>query len=268
MPEHSSAITRRRPLSAACAFLVTIFGVAGVLRAQDNYEIQVYGADLVPKGHTMVELHSNFTFLGSTTSADGVRPTQHALHETLEITRGFADVFKVGFYTFTSTTPGVGPEWVGTHIRPRFAAPARWQWPVGVSISQEFGYVRRIFSADTWSWEIRPIIDQKAGPLYWSVNPALERSLQGPATRDGFVFAPNAEVAWDLTPKIQAAIEYYGSFGSLQHFAAISQTTQQLFPAINLDLGPEWEFNLGVGPGGLTAATDRMLVKLILGRRI
>ncbi|MGH9528291.1 MAG: hypothetical protein ACRD2S_00050, partial [Terriglobales bacterium] len=29
--------------------------------AQDNYEIQVYGSDLVPAGNTMVELHSNFT---------------------------------------------------------------------------------------------------------------------------------------------------------------------------------------------------------------
>jgi hypothetical protein len=29
--------------------------------AQGNYEVQVYGADLVPKDVTMVELHSNFT---------------------------------------------------------------------------------------------------------------------------------------------------------------------------------------------------------------
>jgi hypothetical protein len=36
------------------------FGVpAG--RAQDNYEIQVYGYDTVDPGKTMVELHSNFT---------------------------------------------------------------------------------------------------------------------------------------------------------------------------------------------------------------
>ena len=29
-------------------------------QAQDNYEIQVYGSDLVEPKHTMVELHSNF----------------------------------------------------------------------------------------------------------------------------------------------------------------------------------------------------------------
>jgi len=51
-------------------------------RAQDNYEIQVYGADTVDAGHTMVELHSNFTFQGSKTEQDGMRPTNHQWHET------------------------------------------------------------------------------------------------------------------------------------------------------------------------------------------
>ena len=58
-------------------------------KAQDNYEIQVYGVDTVDRGHTMVELHSNFTFEGSKTSQDGMRPTNHQWHETIEITHGF-----------------------------------------------------------------------------------------------------------------------------------------------------------------------------------
>jgi hypothetical protein len=32
--------------------------------AQNNYEIQVYGAETVPAGRTMVELHSNYTIDG------------------------------------------------------------------------------------------------------------------------------------------------------------------------------------------------------------
>ena len=67
---------------------------------QDNYEIQVYGAETVEKGHTMVELHSNFTARGNTTSTDGTIPTNHQLHETLEITHGFTNWFETGFYLF------------------------------------------------------------------------------------------------------------------------------------------------------------------------
>jgi len=48
---------------------------------------------MVPPGRTMVELHSNFIFQGSKNTVDGVRPDEHALHETIEITQGFTQWF-------------------------------------------------------------------------------------------------------------------------------------------------------------------------------
>jgi hypothetical protein len=58
------------------------------LRAQGNYEIQVYGASTVEPKSTMIELHSNYTPDGQKHQIDGVYPTNHQLHETLEITQG------------------------------------------------------------------------------------------------------------------------------------------------------------------------------------
>jgi hypothetical protein len=55
-----------RHLTISC-LLATLSLAATLARAQDNYEIQVYGFDLVDPGHTMVELHSNFTIDGSKT---------------------------------------------------------------------------------------------------------------------------------------------------------------------------------------------------------
>ena len=103
--------------------------------AQDNYEIQVYGSDTVDPKATMVEFHSNFTFQGRKAFEDGVAPTNHAFHETLEITHGFNSWFETGFYVFTSAEPNQGWQYVGSHIRPRVRAPERWHWPVGVSVS-------------------------------------------------------------------------------------------------------------------------------------
>ena len=40
-----------------------------------------------------------------------------------------------------------------------------------------------------------------------------------------------------------------------------------IVPSVDLNFSPDWEFNLGVG-FGLTQSTDRLLVKLILGRRL
>ncbi len=64
--------------------LLTVMLSASRTRAQDDYEIQVYESELVDPGHTMVELHSNFTIDGSKTIVNGVYPTNHAEHETVD----------------------------------------------------------------------------------------------------------------------------------------------------------------------------------------
>ena len=234
--------------------------------AQDNYEIQVYGSDLVDPGRTMVELHSNFTIDGSKQIVNGVYPTNHAEHETVEITHGFNDWFECGFYIFTSINEGHNWQWVGDHIRPRVAIPKKWHWPVGLSISNEIGYQRRQFSEDTWTWEIRPILDQKVGRWYWSLNPTLDRSFHGENVHQGVVFSPNFKFSYDFVPKISGGLEYYGSAGPVTGFDALSQQQHQIFTAIDLNLAPQWEVNFGLGVG-LTGATDHLIAKMILGYR-
>ncbi len=128
----------------------------------------------------MVELHSNFTADGQHNVVNGMYPTNHAEHETIEITQGINKWSEVGFYIFTSERSGQGIQWVGDHIRPRVRVPDSWHWPVGVSLSTEFGYQRARYAPDTWDWEIRPIVDKQSGRWYWSVNPALERAWHGP----------------------------------------------------------------------------------------
>ena len=124
--------------------LISILLVAAHSAAQDNYEIQVYGSDVVAPRSTMVEIHSNFTVEGSKTVQDGVLPTNHAMHETLEITQGINDWAEVGFYVFTSIQPDGGWQWVGDHIRPRVRVPENWHWPVGLSLSNERGMSLRL----------------------------------------------------------------------------------------------------------------------------
>jgi hypothetical protein len=187
--------------------LCTVVALAPFARAQENYEIQVYGSDTVLPRSTMVEIHSNFTVNGSKTVEGGMLPTNHAEHETLELTQGINDWSEVGFYVFTSIQPDGGWQWVGDHIRPRVRVPEKWHWPVGVSLSTEIGYQRAAFSPDTWTWEIRPILDKKIGPWYLSFNPALDRSFHGPGVNQGVAFSPNVKVSYDFTKKIAGGFE-------------------------------------------------------------
>jgi hypothetical protein len=262
-PAHARGRVPKAQLLIAAGIL--LLGISGA-QAQDDYEIQVYASETVPPGMTMFELHSNFTVRGERQELGGVEPSNHALHETIEITHGFTPWFETGFYVFTSVQPAEGWEWVGDHIRPRVRVPEDWEWPVGVSLSTEIGYQRRRFSEDTWTWELRPILDKQWGPWYFSINPAFEKSLEGLNEDHSWSFAPSAKFSVDVIPELGVGAEYYSSLGPVTHLSPASQQQHQIFPAIDLNVSPDLELNFGVG-WGLTSSTDRLVVKLILGWR-
>ena len=244
------------------SFLVTI---AAETFAQDNYEIQVYGSETVGEGETMVELHSNYTPEGQTFT-DGVRPSEDADHETLEITHGFNPWFEVGFYVFTNMHSDYGWQWVGDHIRPRIRVPENLDWPVGVSLSAEAGYQQPEYSSDTWTLELRPIIDKDFSFAYISFNPTFGISFKGENEGKGFDFEPNLKVAFHASKFFDIGAEYYGTTGPVFNPDPIDQQSHAIFAALDLNISPEWEFNIGPG-WGLTKSTDGLVVKMIVGRR-
>ena len=243
-----------------CLFSFSVF-------AQENYEIQVYASPTMARRQTIFELHSNYTFLGGKDIKDGVLPSYHSIHETIEITHGIADNFELGFYLFTNYTPNYGWQIIGTHIRPRIAAPEKWKLPVGLSLSAEIGWQKQEYSAETFSLEIRPIIDKTLGNLYLAFNPVLSVTLSGIDQPSAPSFAPNLKAAYAVSPKICLGTEYYGNLGPLNQFEKIAQQNHAFFVVADLYVDPKWEVNFGPG-FGLTESTDGFVMKLILGRRI
>src|SRR6201986_4038883 len=208
--------------------LVIFFGLTALrAHAQGNYEIQVYGAPTVAPRTTMVELHSNFTVQGQRHEINGVYPTNHQLHETVEITTGISNWAEIGFYIFTSEQAGHGVQWVGDHIRPRVRVPDSWHWKVGVSLSTEVGYQPAVYSPVTWTWEIRPIVDKTIGRWYFAVNPALERTFRGPDVSQGFGFAPSAKISYDFPRVVSAGIEWYADYGAIRNPSPVHDQQQQ-----------------------------------------
>lgn len=243
---------------------VTLLSVS--VKAQDNYEIQVYGSETVDSGRTMIELHSNNTLRGSkTTDEYGMLPTNHVQHETIEITHGWTPWFETGFYIFNSIGSDGRTAYVGSHIRPRVAAPENWKWPVGVSLSLEFGFQKAAFDPNTATLEIRPIIDKKIDKVYISINPTLDQSFKGPDEHRGLIFSPNIKASYDVTSVVALGFEYYGTTGPFFHYDPIAQQDHQIFVAGDLNFDPNWEVNFGYGIGSQIA--DRSIIKLIIGRR-
>jgi hypothetical protein len=235
--------------------------------SQENYEIQVYGSETMAKNTTIFELHSNYTGRGTRTIENGVFPTNHSIHETIEITHGFTENFELGFYLFNAIGSQNRTGFVGTHIRPRIRVPEKWNWPVGISLSTELGYQNLAYSEDDWSLEIRPIIDKRFDKFYISFNPVFDKSLHGLNKNEKPGFSPNIKTSYDFSSKVAAGFEYYGSLGTIGHFLPFSAQDHCLFIATDLDLDPRWEFNFGYGIG-LNSKTDAGIFKMILGYRL
>jgi hypothetical protein len=235
-------------------------------RSQENYEIQVYSSPTMTKGSSIFEIHSNFTFAGEKNIVEGVNPTHHALHETLEITQGITENFEIGFYLFTNYTSSYGYKVIGTHIRPRISVPAKWNWPLGVSLSTEFGYQRRQYSTDTWNIELRPIFDKQFKDLYISFNPTFGISIKPDSNSHTPGFEPALKASYTIH-KFALGFEYYADLGMLDNIPKLSQQSHALFVVADLYLDPRWEIN--IGPGfGLTKNTDDLVFKILIGRRI
>lgn len=250
-------------LRLAIALLTLLWlAFSGTLTAQENYEIQVYPSQTIGKGLTIAELHSNVSPFGLKGAGSSDEP--HPFHETLEISHGFTPNFEIGIYQFMNVQSGMQVQMIGTHLRPRISLPAEWGWPVGLSLSAELGLQNKNYLADTWSLEIRPIIDKDFKWIYLAFNPVLGKSLKGPNATQQFSFEPCVKAAFHVSPKADLGLEYYGSTGELLHPVSFQKQEHLLFASLDLDLHPNWEFNFGTGLG-LTDSTDQLIVKLILG---
>lgn len=190
----------------------------------------------------------------------------YAAHETVEAVTGVTSWSEVGAYLFTSEQDAPLAQVAGASVRYKVRAPLAWHWPVNVALSTELEYDDPRFSSDRWTWELRPVIDKSLGRWYLSLNPTLERTLQGTGVPNGIEFSPSAKGNFDFTDRISAGVEYYGAYGKIGGFAPPESRLQQFFGAADLHVSPRWEINAGLG-AGTTPATSHLVAKLILGRR-
>ena len=252
--------------------LIVLAGLAGVLSlparasAQDLFEIQVYPYETVEPRHTMVEFHMNYFPSGTKTTENGEFPTNHQFHFTVEVTHGLTKHFELAGYLVTAIVPGVGPKFAGARIRPRVSLPEEWHLPFKVSISTELGFNKHQFDANTITLEIRPILEKEIGKWYLSFNPDFSKSLRGIDSHRGFEFEPGVKVLYAVTKKIGPGIEYYAATGPVTHFETPHDQHHLIFPTLDVNAGPKWELNFGVGRG-LTGTSEQWVVKWIVGYR-
>ena len=245
-----------------CSPVLLMIVLSGSVAAQDDYEIQVYKSDLTDKGTTIFELHSNFTPVGNKQFSENIFPSDKILHETLEITHGFSEVFEVGVYFFNAIGSNGRSGYGGSHIRPRIKAPESWNLPVSLSLGSEIGYQRIGFFNNHWLFEIHPIIDKEFGKFYIAINPTFDWNVD---KSNDFEFNPCLMTSYRLAKIADLGFEWYSGYGPINNILPWDQQHQVLFAAANFYFGENWEFNAGIGRG-LNPSTDPWIIKCIIGR--
>ena len=152
-------------------------------------------------GTAGLEIHLNHFFQGTTTpSPQGEVPTEHLTHLTFEPHLGITPWWELGCYLQTVLRPDGHWDSGGFKLRTKFRWPESLG-PVRLALNIEVSRVSKLYEADGWGSELRPIVDARWGPLYVSFNPIVDIPLAG---GDAWKpeFQPAEKVSLDLEPHL------------------------------------------------------------------
>ena len=252
---------RHRPHLVAIASLAgALILVASNEDARATDEIQVYNAGIAEIGQFTIQQHLNYVALGQKSPPfPGGLASNHSLNGTPEFAYGVTDWWEVGLYLpfsiqderFYSDAFKLRTLFVSSHAEQR-------NFFYGVNF--EFSNETPPFSQSRFSMEIRPIIGVRNSDYEFIVNPIVDIHFGKFAEQH---FTPAARIARKFGDDLFAGFEYYSDLGQIGSFDKLSDQQHTLFAVTDFKAGV-FDVNFGVGYG-LTPASDRLVVKTIIG---
>lgn len=237
---------------------------AAPLLAQTD-EIAVYDGSLAAPRTFNLTLHNNFTPDGlRTPSVAGGVTSNHSWNGVAEWALGVTDWMEMGLYLpLYSHDTKLGFVMNGAKLRLLFAAPHGDDRPFVYGANFEF-------SANAKRWDTHRLTSEVRGILGWHlpskvdviVNPIFDTAWDGAGKLE---FVPAMRVARHTGKDWTIAAESYSDVGSLSGVKAWREQSHQLFGVVDHTTASGVDIEFGVGVG-LTGASDRLTLKLMLGR--
>ena len=255
-----------RKIYLLIAVAIALIAHPAMARAQQGYEFEVYDTHLKNPGTTELELNTNFVASGPRRPDRDLFPTQHMLRSSLEIGAGLTNWLEGSIYVLAVRRPSAGNFYVGNRMRLTASAPASWNLPLEIGLTQEVGYARPGFAENRWTYELSPMIGKAWRSVAVAFNPVFERSLAGEAAHQ-VEFEPKGRVGFLFGDEGSLALEYYSTLGPTARFDPRSEQKHQLFAAFEKELSTNFEIAGSVGRG-LTSSSDRMVIATRLEYRI
>ncbi|WP_409191627.1 hypothetical protein [Bradyrhizobium sp. RDM4] len=145
-------------------------------------------------------------------------------------------------------------------MRTLFVSPHAEQRNFFYGVNFEFSNETPPFSQSRFSMEIRPIIGVRNSDYEFIVNPIVDVHFGKFAEQH---FTPAARVARRFGENLFAGLEYYSDLGQIGSFDKLADQQHTLFAVTDFKAG-DFDVNFGIGYG-LTPASDRLVVKTIIG---
>ena len=254
MKRHFSYTVAVASLSGALMLLAS----AEAARATD--EIQVYNAGIADVGQFTIQQHLNYVALGQKDPPfPGGIPSNHSLNGTPEFAYGMTDWWELGLYLPFSVQDR---QFLSDafKLRTLFVSPHAADRNFFYGVNFEFSYEMPRFAQTRFGLEIRPIIGVRNAQYEFIVNPIVDVGFGRYGEVD---FTPAARVARKFGDDLFAGFEYYADFGEIGNFKKLSDQSHTLFAVTDFKAG-DFDVNFGIGYG-LTPASDRLVVKTIIG---
>jgi hypothetical protein len=249
---------RRSCRIAGAAFVFS----AGAALAQTD-EIQVYTGEINKPGEFSVTLHNNYTPIGRKQPEfpRAIIP-DHSLNGVPEYAYGVKDWMEVGAYLPLYTVTRDGRFLLdGAKLRALFAVPHAEERRFFYGVNFELSWNARHWAPTHWAAEIRPIIGARFGPVDLILNPIVDVPFTG---LSGLDFAPATRIAYNFSKAWAVAVEHYQDYGRIGHFEPADRQDQTVFGVVDYS-GEPVDVEFGIGHG-FTAASDKLILKLILTR--
>ena len=223
-------------------------------------EIQVYNAGIAEIGQFTIQQHLNYVALGQKNPPfPGGLASNHSLNGTPEFAYGVTDWWEVGLYLpFSIQDERFYSD--AFKLRTLFVSPHAEQRNFFYGLNFEFSNETPPFSQSRFSMEIRPIIGVRNSDYEFIVNPIVDVHFGKFAEQH---FTPAARIARKFGEDLFAGFEYYSDLGQIGHFDKLPDQQHTLFAVTDFKAGV-FDVNFGVGYG-LTPASDRLVVKTIIG---
>jgi hypothetical protein len=234
--------------------------VAPTQAARATDEIQVYNAGIADVGQFTIQQHLNYVALGQKDPPfPGGIPSNHSLNGTPEFAYGMTDWWELGLYLPFSVQDR---QFLSDafKLRTLFVSPHAEQRNFFYGVNFELSYEMPKFAQTRWGLEIRPIIGVRNSQYEFIVNPIVDIGFGNKGEAD---FAPAARLARNFGNDVFAGFEYYADFGEIGNFNKLSDQQHTLFAVTDFKAGV-FDVDFGVGYG-LTPASDRLVVKTIIG---